>query len=125
MINWGNSLPWSALLVVPLVLGVTDDSSLGDVAEVVFTLAVDGSVSLAIASNSGGTQTIGVCLLKTRPADSSVSEGSGDRGNFGRVGMPGEESSSGLIGLRFAGVDLIVIVVRVLGRDPPGQNPGE
>lgn len=43
MFDWGNMLPWVSLFIVPLVLGVTDDLSLGDIAEVVFSLAVEAT----------------------------------------------------------------------------------
>lgn len=114
----GGALPWVAVLVVPLVLVVTDDTSLGDVAEVVFTLAVDRSVTLGVTSNSSTAKASGVGFFKTGPADTTVSESSGDGGNFGTI-------ASRLSYLRLAVVGLLVVIKTVLGRDPARQNPGE
>merc|ERR1712127_1111134 len=72
----GGVLPWVAVLVV------TDDTSLGDVAEVVFTLAVDRSMTHYVTSGwTRGGKAIRVAFLKTGPADTSVSESSGNGGN--------------------------------------------
>jgi len=114
----GIALPWVAVLVVPLVLVVTDDTSLGDVAEVVFTLAVDRSVTLGVTSHSSTAKASGVGFFKTGPADTTVSESSGDGGNFGTI-------ASRLSYLRLAVVGLLVVIKTVLGRDPARQNPGE